>query len=319
MIALGVVLFALTARTETGKADAGIGTAARTALAVHRDGVAAARPALRRVAADARLQRAIVRGRTGAAERRMRELVRGPVVAIELWSTSGRGLVSAGSDTAVARSGFELVTGGGGASAILTVSVTDATALVGRVERLTELGAAVYRNGRPLASTVRGAAGGVELPPPEEAADIDVDGREYRGRVVSLDEPRGGPLELAILRPAAPFSEHIADNRLLIAGFLALFVLLALASAAFVSRSLTGQIAKFLAAARRLSRGDFRQPSRSRATTSSRSSAASSTTCRSSSRPRSRRSSASDRSSRRRSGGWAMPSPPVSIARGWSS
>ena len=258
MIALGIVLFALTARTETGKADAGIGTAARTALVVHRDGVAAARPALTRVAADARLQRAIVRGRTGAAERRMRELVRGPVVAIELWSTSGQGLVSAGSDTAVARSGSELVTGGGGASAILTVSVTDATALVRRVERLTELGAAVYRNGRPLASTVRGAAG-VELPPPEEAADIDVDGREYRGRVVSLDEPRGGPLELAILRPAAPFSEHIADNRLLIAGFLVLFVLLALASATFVSRSLTGQIATFLAAARRLSRGDFRQ------------------------------------------------------------
>ena len=29
MIALGIVLFALTARTETGKADAGIGTGAR--------------------------------------------------------------------------------------------------------------------------------------------------------------------------------------------------------------------------------------------------------------------------------------------------
>ena len=52
----------------------------------------------------------------------------------------------------------------------------------------------------------------------------------------------------------------LADNRLLIAGFLVLFVLLALASATFVSRALTGQIATFLAAARRLSRGDFRQP-----------------------------------------------------------
>ena len=258
MIALGIVLFALAARTETGKADAGIGTAARTALAVHRDAAAEARPVLRRVAADPRLQRAVLRGRGGAAERRMRALVRGPVVAIELWSTSERGFARAGSATAVARSGSELVTGGGGASAILTLSVTDATVLVRRVERLTELDAAVYRNGRPLASTVRGAAG-IELPPPEEAADIDVGGREYRGRVVSLDEPRGGSLELAILRPAAPFSEHITDNRLLIAGFLVLFVLLALASATFVSRALTGQIATFLAAARRLSRGDFRQ------------------------------------------------------------
>jgi methyl-accepting chemotaxis protein len=106
---------------------------------------------------------------------------------------------------------------------------------------------------------VNGAAG-IELPSAEEAADIEVRGDEYRGRVVMLGEARGPSLELAILRPAAPLSEHIADNRLLIAGFLLLFVLLALASATVVSRALTGQIATFLAAARRLSRGDFRQP-----------------------------------------------------------
>src|SRR5215216_6154090 len=80
MIALGAVLFALTARTETGKADEGIDTAARTALVVHRQQVDAARPALRRVAADRRLQLAIMRGRIGAAKRRMRQLVRDDVV-----------------------------------------------------------------------------------------------------------------------------------------------------------------------------------------------------------------------------------------------
>jgi diguanylate cyclase (GGDEF)-like protein len=51
----------------------------------------------------------------------------------------------------------------------------------------------------------------------------------------------------------------IADDRLLIAGLLVLFVLLTIASAILVSRALTGQIATFLAAAQRLSRGDFRQ------------------------------------------------------------
>jgi diguanylate cyclase (GGDEF)-like protein len=257
MIALGAVLFALAARTETGKADAGIGTAARTALALHRDAAATARPALRRVVADSRLQRAVVARRPGAAERRMRELIRDPVVAIELRSPSGRRLATAGSDTAVAWTGSKLVTGGN-AAAILTVSVTDAAALVGSIKRLTELDAAVVRDGRPLASTLRDA-GGIELPAAEEATDFDVGGRDYRGRVLPLKEPAGPTLELAILRPAAPFSEHIADNRLLIAGFLILFVLLALASASFVSRALTGQIATFLAAARRLSRGDFRQ------------------------------------------------------------
>src|SRR5215208_1807252 len=258
MIALGIVLFALAARTETGKADAGIGTAARTALAIHRDGTVAARPAVRRVTAEPLLQQAVVRGRADEAQRRMRKLVRDPVVGIELWSASGQRLARAGSATGVAWSGSELVTGVGSTSVTLTVSVTDATALVRRIEQLTDLDAAVFRNGRPLAATVRGTAD-IDLPPAEKARDIEVRGREYRGRVVSLYEPRGAPLALAILRPAAPFSDHIADNRLLIAGFLTLFVLLALASAAFVSRALTGQIATLLAAARRLSRGDFRQ------------------------------------------------------------
>ena len=259
MIALGIVLFALTARTETGKADAGIGTAARTALAVHRDGVAAARPALRRVAADPRLRRAIVRGRSGVAERRMRELVRGPVVAIELWSTSGQGLVSAGSDTAVARTGSR-------ARRPVVAERRQSSrsrsptrrALVRRVERLTELDAAVYRDGRPLATTVWAQ--------PASSCRHRGGRRHRRGRP-RIPRARGvagraqgrAPVELAILRPSAPFSEHIADNRLLIVGFLVLFVLLALASATFVSRALTGQIATFLAAARRLSRGDFRQ------------------------------------------------------------
>src|SRR5215213_2107252 len=219
MIALGIVLFALAARTETGKADAGIGTAARTALAVHRERAADARPALRRVAADPRLQRAVVAGRLRLAEQRMRELVREPVRAIELWSTSGRRLARAGSHRAVARSGSELVTRGGNSSAILTVSVTDATALVRRIARLTELNAALFRNGRPLAATVRGTTS-IDLPPAEEASDIEIGRRDYRGRVVSLEEPRGPPIELAILCPAASSSEHIADNRLLIAGFL---------------------------------------------------------------------------------------------------
>jgi len=89
--------------------------------------------------------------------------------------------------------------------------------------------------------------------------DIDVAGPDYPRRVIRFDPLAGPPVELAILRPAAPFSDHIADNRLVIAGLLTLFVLLAGLSASFVSRALTGQIDTFLAAARRLSRGDFRK------------------------------------------------------------
>ena len=57
---------------------------------------------------------------------------------------------------------------------------------------------------------------GLDLPPPEEASDVEAAGHDYRGRVVSLDEPNGPSIELAILRPASVFSPHIADSRLLI-------------------------------------------------------------------------------------------------------
>jgi len=39
MVALGIVLFTLTERTETGKADAGIATATRAAVGVYREDV----------------------------------------------------------------------------------------------------------------------------------------------------------------------------------------------------------------------------------------------------------------------------------------
>ena len=259
MIALGVVLFALTERTETDKADAGIGTATRTALAVHRDQVDAARPALRRVAADPRLQSALVRGRISAVEAaHARAGARGRCLdraAVAARAAARR----AGSDAAVAWRSSELVRRGGGSSAMLYLSVTRADELARRVEHLTELEVAVFRGRRRLASTLPRAAG-LESPPPGGSADIEVAGHRYRGRVVRFDELAGPPVDLAILRPAAPFANHVADNRLLIAGFLTLFVLLALASATFVSRALTGQVATFLAAARRLSRGDFQQP-----------------------------------------------------------
>jgi diguanylate cyclase (GGDEF)-like protein len=259
MIALGVALFVLSARTETGKADAGIATAARTALAAYREEAIRARGALRRVTRDPALQRAVARGRTGAAGRRLPGLVRGEVVAASLWSPDGARLAAAGSSRAVAHAGSALVTRAGGPSVVLTVSVTEAEELARRVESLTGLEAAISRRGRSLASTVPGAAR-AELPLREDPADLEVGGEEYRGRVVSTDEPAGAPVELGILRPTAPFAEQIAETRLLVVGFLVLFVLLALVSATFVGRALTGQIATFLEAARRLSRGDFRQP-----------------------------------------------------------
>ncbi len=257
MIALGIVLFALTGRTETGKADAGIAAGTRAAVGIYREEMESARPALRHIARDQGLQRALTSRRKGAAERRLRELAPAAVVGAELWSPRGSRQARIGSRTAVAAAGSEIVVRG--ETVVLTVSVTDAPAFAERVKALTGLEILVARDGRSLASTLPAGAQPRAFPAGDRLATLDIGGDEYRGKFVPIESPAGPPVQLAIASPSASFAEHIATNRLLIGLLMGLFVLLALISAGFVSRALTGQIATFLVAARRLSRGDFRQ------------------------------------------------------------
>jgi diguanylate cyclase (GGDEF)-like protein len=258
MVAIGVVLFALTASSETGKADAGIVAGGRAAVGIYREQVERARDPLRRIARDRELHRAIASGSKAAAKRRLRELVVGPVRMGELWSHDGERLARAGSGRAVAAAGSEIVVGGA-SRVVLTVSVTDASAFAYRVEGLTGLEIFVTRGERPLASTVPDPARMPVRARDDRLTTVDVAGEEYRGKFVPVATPAGPRVRLGVLSPSATFSERIATNRLLIACLLAMFVLLALVSAGFVGRALTGQIATFLAAARRLSRGDFRR------------------------------------------------------------
>jgi len=256
MIALGVVLFALTARSETGKADAGLAAGGRVAAGVYREQAERAQPALHRIAADRQLQRALASGQAGAAERRLGELTAGAVVAGEL-SVRGERPAHAGSAHAVAFAGSKLVLRGA-RDALLSVSVTSASSLANRVMTLSGFEVVVSRGGKPLAGTLPTAVRAAALPA-GDLATLDVGGEDYRAKFVSMETPAGPPVRLGVLTPTASVSENVANTRLLIAVLVGLFVLLALISAGFVSRALTGQIATFLVAARRLSRGDFQQ------------------------------------------------------------
>ena len=68
MIALGVVLFALTARSETGKADAGLAAGSRSATGIYREDAERARPRCTGSRRDRELQRALRSGRAHEAE-----------------------------------------------------------------------------------------------------------------------------------------------------------------------------------------------------------------------------------------------------------
>jgi hypothetical protein len=154
MIALGVVLFGLTARSEIAKADAGIAAAMRTTIGLYGGRVDRARPELRRLARDAELRSAVAAGDDRAARRRLRELIRGEVVEAELWSR-GQLLARAAAGRGIAAAGSEL----GASGVVLSVSVTRASDFADRAETLTELHVVVVRGSEALASTLpEGAA-----------------------------------------------------------------------------------------------------------------------------------------------------------------
>src|SRR5258708_1608749 len=77
MIAVALVLFRLIADSETGKSDAGVAEAARTAAGLYRlgPGGARARGAILRIAADAPLATALGKNDFTAAQRRAAMLV----------------------------------------------------------------------------------------------------------------------------------------------------------------------------------------------------------------------------------------------------
>jgi diguanylate cyclase (GGDEF)-like protein len=261
MIALAVVLFTLTSRSETGKADAGISAGARTAFGVYEEEASRAEPALREVASDRRLRAALASG--SGVEARLEELLGGSrgIVLIELYSEDDAGLIArAGSPAGVAPRGAQIAAGGE-TLGTLAVSVTGAQDLARRVKALTGLEVAVYRARRLLAATMNGLTDRDRLGGLGEPHDVEVgDGDEYRARVDSIREPAGPPVELALLESTAGLSETVSENRFVIGGLLLAFLLLAALAAAGVSRALTGQIGTFLAAARRLGRGEFDQP-----------------------------------------------------------
>jgi diguanylate cyclase (GGDEF)-like protein len=261
MIALAIVLFSLTARSETGKADAAVAQGVRTAFVVHDREARRVRDDARRVAADPALRRALLGGRTADARARIAELVGGDVEAIEIRSPSGRLLGRVGPASAVAPQGATIEREDGQPVAVLRVFGTQASELNDRISSLSGLEGTIYRGGRSLDSTLsdapaRSAHGELSEPSAVESGD----GSEYRARVERIEEPGGPPLELAVLQPADALSDRITRNRIIIGALLVAFLVLALVSAWVIGRALTGQIDEFLAAAQRLARGDFRRP-----------------------------------------------------------
>ena len=256
MIALAVVLLRLAAQSETGKADAGIATGVRTALAVYEDAERDARAALQRVGQDPVVQAAVTTDDRERVATRVGTLLRqnAELASIALADRGGNEIVTVGKG--VAPASLRLTRPGGGSAGVLSVSVTTPEEYVREVSRLTGLEVAVLQGAQPIAATVTG----LDEAPPLGSEEFESGGVDYRVRRQEIPQPVGAPTGLVVLDESSDLTESISDSRLLIVAILLAFLLLALATSVFVSRALQGQIGEFLSAAKRLAKGDFEHP-----------------------------------------------------------
>jgi diguanylate cyclase (GGDEF)-like protein len=253
MIAVAVLLFGLVGKSEQSMGEADIGARHRVATTIFATHQMEAERLLARIAgSDKVLRAALLEGDTGRAQRRAEQIIatRG-VERIVL--VRDRGVVlKAGDKTAIAAASLELRSKKASLGT-LYLSTVDAPSYAREVQRLTRLRVVVRNGGRQLATTLPGAEN--VKPPRENGRTVTLDGAEYG---VNSFRPAGLPGQrIGVLTLGLPEATTDQTGRLTIAGILIGFLLLALACAALVSRSLQDQLAGFLDAARKLAGGDF--------------------------------------------------------------
>ena len=164
----------------------------------------------------------------------------------------GEEIAVAGDREAVATAELKLEQEGRSSGA-LVASTTTASDFARRVREFTGREATVSDQHGTAATTM--PVGDIELPAAGSAATVDVDGDELRAASAELGGPADDQLRLTLFGEIE--SGGFAADRPLVAAALVAFFVVALVFVVILLRSLQGQIAAMLSAARRIGKGDF--------------------------------------------------------------
>ena len=255
MVAVAFVLFRLIADNESGKADARLAAANSSAINLYHEDVNRAQAAAARIGRDVALAQALRANDRAALQARLSTLLRQENVRRIVLARGSQAIADAGSKTAVFPASRKLVGAGNRAFGTLQVSAQEPSIYTGRLSRLTGSGAVVQRVGGPvLASSVKGVD---PASIPDDHGELEVGDKRYDAASFNAPGFVSETDRVAVLAPKAMESTAVRNGRLLAAGILAGFFVLAFTFALLVSRSLQRQIDAFLQAARRLGSGDF--------------------------------------------------------------
>jgi diguanylate cyclase (GGDEF)-like protein len=254
MVAVAVLVSDVTGSSATGKADAALNADLDVALALNDELVADAAAEAKQIAADPQFSAAVATGDETAMQAAARSLAeQHRVQSLQLLSPSGSALVSIGEPDPIALASIELVQSPGGETAgrLRVSTATISGYLAGVRQRTGEQAVLVGADG--VAGPVSVDAG--EIPPAGDAADVDIDGRDQR--VAAEELPDSGGRRVALIGQTV--SGGFFASRPNVAVAVAVFFLIALIAVGILTRSLQGQIANMLNAARRIGEGDFSQ------------------------------------------------------------
>jgi diguanylate cyclase (GGDEF)-like protein len=255
MIAVALVLFRLISDSENGKADARVSAARTLAGNIYSQDARSADSTLTHIGRDPRLVRGLDRNHLGVVRHRARELASSHGARRLLLLRGNRVLVDVGSRDAIAPAARDLILGHRSLGQ-LQVALDTASTYAAKVKQLTGVDIAVVSDGRVIGTTVSGLPSRA-LP---QVGNLDVGSRHFRVASFAATGFRGMPVKVSVLSDRQGTSSAVATSRLLAGGILVAFFVIAFTCAVLVSRSLQGQIASFLNAARRLGGGDFSAP-----------------------------------------------------------
>jgi diguanylate cyclase (GGDEF)-like protein len=247
MIALGVVVARIVSDSHHAKSTA-----------QNRASAAAARNSFHRLAQDgARAARALAHDPAFAAEddrtalatfAAQRGLAR---VHVE---QHGRTLADVGDRQAIAPGAVRVAPADGGAPITIEAATLTARRFV-RTVSTRGVRAVLTRDGTPLASTLPTAAATTQRLPAH--GTVTLAGTDYVVTTFRAPDFDGRRLSVAILTDTSAASSAVTRGQRIAVALLILFLLLAFAGALTISRQLHGQLARFLAAAKRIGGGDF--------------------------------------------------------------
>ena len=256
MIAIGLLVANVASDSATGKTDAALNEDLEAATRLYRDELDRGLALGKRIAREPAIRAGIASGDERAVGRELTDLARELGLATASFELdAGGATVMVGTSTpGAAEATIELARPSGENAGTLTVSTTTPSEYVAAVRRATGEHVVVVAADGGVTGAVPAGIDPDSIPGSGEAEDLDGPGDDEL-RIAAAELPGSGGARVALAAPSE--SGGFLASRPGIAVAVLVFILIALLAAGLITRTLQGQIAAMLVAARRIGEGDF--------------------------------------------------------------